>query len=70
MLKDLSILMPENKDKLATTCTFHLANRISAAVPASESYNLEKEIMYYDMTPSSMLPAVATVQRILNCAVT
>jgi len=56
VLKDLSILMPENKGKVATSSALHLANRFSAAVPEKEIDKLDEEII---LTPSSMLPTVS-----------
>ena len=58
VLKDLSILMPENKDKLATSSVLRLASRFSIAVPEDEIDNLEEEVMDYVLTPSSLLPSV------------
>ena len=66
MLKDHSILMPENIDKLATTSVLHLANTFSAAVWEEEIDKLEEEIMDSILTLSSMLPSVSKQEWKIN----
>ena len=64
MLKDHSILMPENIDKLATTSVLHLSNRFSAAVSEEEIDKLEEEIMDSILTLSYVTSCVQKRRKI------